>query len=675
MTNLEHFLVCPDCHTPVTESTTKTGVELVCPKGHGPWPIENGTPWFTNEASEFEGRWQETYTLRKVAGLFAGIAYRNAHWGIPYLFEPMLERIAGRPLEILDVGCGGGWEFLRCYGKVTGVDVSPAALRAAAQVYDRTVRACAWSRLPFPDSSFDVVTSCWLAEHLGEAEFIRLLHETKRVLKPEGHFIFLADLHSSKPILRWARSYPAQYRQYHIERVGHYGLRSLIYTRHRLRQAGYVERETIPINKSSLLQPVTVLWMFDNALGRKSKLLRLYVQLCRLMLKSPIFHRVVYGFLMEYHRLLDRYLPDSYAFSAVFDWKLKIPDEKQKFPTVESNPSPSQTDQQAVLSGSLPSSVFRSRRPVAIVVDNVAKAFPQVGLAQASMVFQAPVEGLETRLLAIYSDELPPRVGPVRSARPYFMAWAGAFQPFFIHCGASPEARVLLQNPDSLIGIELRYRKEDGMPSPLSVANADATRFDLSRKAPHFVFAVPCAVFQNPEALSVSLPLSIRSEGQPRLSDLLDCQREAAPSRHHSVQYQSDSKVTHCVEVRIQPKAHSGERFIWDASAMGFHRVALAGNRMIHESQVEHMVIRNLIIVETHVENIPNDARGRLRIQACGDGPGYIWCGGPKIDVTWRKSRPNQLMRFFDGQDEEVVLPPGLTWIYILGPGGELRVR
>ena len=67
----------------------------------------------------------------------AGIAYRNAHWGIPYLFEPMLERIAGRPLEILDVGCGGGWEFLRCYGKVTGVDVSPAALRAAAQVYDQ----------------------------------------------------------------------------------------------------------------------------------------------------------------------------------------------------------------------------------------------------------------------------------------------------------------------------------------------------------------------------------------------------------------------------------------------------------------------------------------------------------------------------------------------------------
>lgn len=107
-----------------------------------------------------------------------------------------------------------------------------------------------------------------MAEHLREEEFISLLRETRRVLEPEGRFIFLADLYSSKPILRWARSFPAQYREYHIERVGHHGLRSLSYTRHLLRKTGYVEQKTIAINKSSLLQPVTALWMFNNALGR-----------------------------------------------------------------------------------------------------------------------------------------------------------------------------------------------------------------------------------------------------------------------------------------------------------------------------------------------------------------------------------------------------------------------
>ena len=675
MVNPEHFLVCPECDTPVAEATAETRVELLCPKGHGPWPVENGTPWFTSEASEFEGRWSETYPLWKKEGLLKGIVSRNTHWGIPRLFGSLLGQIGGRPLDILDIGCGGGWAFLGCYGKVTGIDTSPTALRAAAQVYDRTVRACASSRLPFAAGSFDVVTSIWLAEHLGEAEFTRFLHEARRVLKPEGHFIFLADLHSSKPILRWARSYPAEYQKYHIDRVGHHGLRSLSYTRHLLREAGYVEHETIAINKSSLLQPVTALWMFDNSLGRKSMLLKLYVRFCRLTLKSHRLHRVIYALLMEYHRLLDRHLPDSYAFSAVFDWKPKIQHDKQSLPTVESSPFVSHPDQQGDLAGSLSHPIIRSRRPVAVVVDNVAQAFPQVGLAQATTVFQVPVEGLQTRLLAIYSDDLPTCVGPVRSARPYSMALAGAYQPFFIHCGASPEARILLQNPDNLIGIELRYRLEEGMPGPLSVANAEVTRFDLSRKSPHFVFAMPGTVFQNPEGLSVSMPMSFRSGGTPRLSDLVDCECEARRSRYPSANHQRGSEIARCVEVRLQPKAHSGERFIWDASAAGFRRAALARNRSIDGSQIDDLVIRNLIIVETHVESIPNDARGRLRVQACGTGPGYLWCGGPRIDVTWRKPSPDQPMQFFDEKDKEVVLCPGLTWICILGPGGELRVR
>ena len=144
--------------------------------------------------------------------------------------------------------------------------------------------AYAW-RLPFPDVCFDIATSFWLVEHLREAEFVGLLREIRRVLRPEGHLIFLADLHSSKPILHWARSHPAEYRHYHVERVGHYGLRSLNYTRHLLRQAGYKEEKTIPINKSNLLQPVTARWMFDNALGYKSKVLHLYTLLCRLAQK------------------------------------------------------------------------------------------------------------------------------------------------------------------------------------------------------------------------------------------------------------------------------------------------------------------------------------------------------------------------------------------------------
>src|SRR5690606_13459808 len=52
-----------------------------------------------------------------------------------------------------------------------------------------------------------------------------------------------------------------------------------------------------------------------------------------------------------------------------------------------------------------------------VKVDNVAAARPPTGLAPAEVVYVEPVEGGFTRLLALYGEQKPPVVGPVRSAR------------------------------------------------------------------------------------------------------------------------------------------------------------------------------------------------------------------------------------------------------------------
>ncbi|MGA7878787.1 MAG: DUF3048 domain-containing protein [Desulfoferrobacter sp.] len=669
-------LVCPDCRSEIVESTSGARVQLVCENGHGPWPIQNGIPWFTIETSKYDGLWAQTYRVRKPTGFFEASLNRNIHWGIPHLFAPMLAQAGKYPLEVLDVGCGGGWEFLRQYGRVTGVDISPTALEAAARVYDSTVGAYAW-RLPFPDSCFDVVTSFWLIEHLTQDKFACSLREFRRVLHPDGHLMSLVDLHSCKPILRWARAYPTEYRHYHVENVGHYGLRSLNYTRHMLRQAGYLEKTTIPINKSSLLQPVTALWMFNNDLGRKSRLLSLYVLLCQLAMKSTVAHRVIYNLLMEYHRWADRRLPDSYAFSAIFDWKVSTPPEKVKPPLPDIQGSIIQGTELKTthLDDSSSSRSHNTRRPVAIMLDNVPNAFPQRGLAQAAIVFQAQVEGLCTRLMAVYSNELPSQAGPLRSARPYFMDWAGEFQPFFVHCGASPQARLQMENPNNLIGTELRYRIDEGATTPVPIKNAVAARFDLTRKRPHFVFVLPRAIFEQLEDLSLMLPAKLRSEGRHQPADLVHCDSESKQIWRGGIAQRESPSPPREVEVRLQIKAILGERFIWNQASKGFRRVALNGNQVIAGSEVPGLLIRNLIVLETLAAPIPDDPRGRMQIQSCGEGPGYIWRSGPKINLTWRKHQPDKPLELFDERNEKIRLRPGLTWIHFLGPDGKIQVK
>jgi hypothetical protein len=54
---------------------------------------------------------------------------------------------------------------------------------------------------------------------------------------------------------------------------------------------------------------------------------------------------------------------------------------------------------------------------LAVKIDNTAKAHPQRGLTKADVVYIEQVEGGVTRLVAIFSSQLPQKVAPVRSAR------------------------------------------------------------------------------------------------------------------------------------------------------------------------------------------------------------------------------------------------------------------
>ncbi len=54
---------------------------------------------------------------------------------------------------------------------------------------------------------------------------------------------------------------------------------------------------------------------------------------------------------------------------------------------------------------------------LAVKIDDTVPARPQIGLDKADVVYIEQVEGGLTRLAAIYSSEIPSRIGPIRSAR------------------------------------------------------------------------------------------------------------------------------------------------------------------------------------------------------------------------------------------------------------------
>ncbi|MBI5221693.1 MAG: DUF3048 domain-containing protein [Candidatus Magasanikbacteria bacterium] len=78
---------------------------------------------------------------------------------------------------------------------------------------------------------------------------------------------------------------------------------------------------------------------------------------------------------------------------------------------------------------------------VGIMIDNHPDARPQSGLVAAKIVYEAPAEGGITRYFAIFdSIQSVEKVGPVRSARPYFVDWLEEYSGLYMHCGGAPEA-------------------------------------------------------------------------------------------------------------------------------------------------------------------------------------------------------------------------------------------
>lgn len=91
------------------------------------------------------------------------------------------------------------------------------------------------------------------------------------------------------------------------------------------------------------------------------------------------------------------------------------------------------------LSGADVDPALAARPVTAIMIENSGDARPQSGLREADVVFEAIAEGGITRFLALFQSKTPDYIGPIRSARPYYVEWAATFNASYVHAGGSPD--------------------------------------------------------------------------------------------------------------------------------------------------------------------------------------------------------------------------------------------
>jgi hypothetical protein len=283
-----------------------------------------------------------------------------------------------------------------------------------------------------------------------------------------------------------------------------------------------------------------------------------------------------------------------------------------------------------------PLTVFRPA--LAVKIDNVDTgrdhARPQAGIASADVVFEEIVEGGITRLVAVIQSQLPPRVGPIRSARttdPMMLGQLG--RPMLAWSGG---------NAGVVSAVHASPLVDMGFD-----AFTPAYARDRSRRAPHNLFADVNAIYRGaPKDTPAAKPIfNYRSTGEKML-----------PTAKKATGVTIDFGGVAGVRVSYQ----------YDPKYDGWRRGQNGTTHVDEDGRV--IVPRNVVILFTNYLPSPADRRSP-EAQTVGNGEAWIFTKGRVIGGTWRRDDPSLPYGLTDLQGHPIELTPGKTWIELPRPG------
>lgn len=273
-----------------------------------------------------------------------------------------------------------------------------------------------------------------------------------------------------------------------------------------------------------------------------------------------------------------------------------------------------------------------NRRPVAIMFDNHPKARWQAGLKDAEIVYEFLVEGPYTRYMGIFLMNDPESIGPIRSARPYFVTTSLEYDGVYVHVGGSTQALNEISS--------LKLADIDALSSSGKVF------WRRSHKK------MPNNMYTSMEA--------IRSTQEDRKYRLTG---EYMPFIFK--EDEEDIEGLEANDIIINYRNNNTTEYNYDLENKVYKRKK-DGENHIDEIDNTEIIAKNIIIQEANTRVL--DSEGRLEIQLIGEGKAKYITNGKVIDIEWFKDSKQGKTKYHDLNGAEVILNPGVTWIQIVEP-------
>lgn len=316
--------------------------------------------------------------------------------------------------------------------------------------------------------------------------------------------------------------------------------------------------------------------------------------------------------------------------------------------------------------------LWEARRPLGVMVENSTDARPQSGITSADVVYEAVAEGGITRFLLVYycegADEY---VGPVRSARVYYIDFLNEYgsYPLYAHVGgancnhSTGSGCANGASADALGKIQKlgwgAYNDLNHVPFP--VMWRDYERLP-GRVTEHTVYSTPKKLWDyakkqrdltNKDKKGNSWDKDFDSWG------FKDDEPIASASALQKINFDFwEGKNAYSVEWEYNHASNSFKR-------------RNGGEPHLDKNNGQQIESKNVIVVFMD-ESTARDgytAGQHLLYKTTGEGEVIVFLDGKAIEGKWRKKSASDRMRFFDPKGNEISLNRGQTFIEVLPKG------
>ncbi|MDQ4097599.1 MAG: DUF3048 domain-containing protein [Actinomycetota bacterium] len=279
-----------------------------------------------------------------------------------------------------------------------------------------------------------------------------------------------------------------------------------------------------------------------------------------------------------------------------------------------------------------------ARPAVTVKIENSRASRPQAGLDVADIVFEAVVEGGQTRFLAVFQSTDADPVGPIRSVRPSDPAVVAPFGGIVAYSGG------IQRFVDAMRATGLENFDED------NAGDAFVRRSD--RSAPHNLYTSTSSLHDK------------ASDGSPpsKFAEFLPPGQAFAPPGAVPV-----------TQITLVVGRTTTAGYQWDPASSTWAR---STDGQLHTAESGAQIAPTTVIVQY----VPYESTGEVdttgapvsEAKVVGSGDAVIFASGVMVNARWSKPNASSMTTWTDVNGAPISLPAGRTWVEMPAAGAAL---